>query len=59
MAYLDETGLAKVFNLIKGDIGRIQDGELKIDGSIQTLHTTNMVVTTATGEKIYKVVTAE
>lgn len=34
MAYLDETGLAKVFNLIKGDIGRIQDGELKIDGSI-------------------------
>ena len=28
MAYLDETGLAKVFNLIKGDIGRIQDGEL-------------------------------
>ena len=59
MAYLDETGLAKVFNLIKGDISRIQDGELKIDGSIQTLHITNMVVTTATGEKTYKVVTAE
>ena len=53
--FLDETGLSKVFSLIKANFEK--KGKITIGGTEQTVTTKNLTITDSNGTTTYKVVT--
>lgn len=55
--FLDETGLGKVFSLIKTNFE--EKGKITIDGTEKTITTKDLTITDSTGTTTYKVVITE
>ena len=55
--FLDETGLGKVFSLIKTNFEK--KGKITIDSTEKTVTTKDLTITDSTGATTYKVVITE
>ena len=56
--FLDETGLGKVFSLIKANFEKFEKkGKITIGSTEETVTTKDLTITDSTGTTTYKVVT--